>query len=162
MFFWVLSRNDIEDANPALADHVIISINGPDDDAPAAVKRNSYTKGVLVLHFDDLDEEVGPSFRRVYGRDVVLFNEEHAAHIHRFVKDADVDNIIVHCHMGVSRSAAVGAALSVWLNGHDKGFHGYRRGLHPRDLAVFSQRCLTPNAYVRRVLLNYLIRQETP
>ena len=155
MFFWVRSRHDVQSTNPVFEKHIIVSINTTGDTAADVVK-NDRTHGVLALHFDDLDQEPGPSFRRVYGRDVVLFDEEHAAKIHRFVVDRPegVDCIVVHCDMGVSRSSAVGAAISRWLDGTDEGFFGY--GKHPRR---FSTKCLTPNMHVYRTLLTYLERQ---
>ena len=156
-FFWIRSRYDVQYSNPVLEPHIIISINTPGDPA-ADLIMNCYTLDTQVLFFHDLDQAPGEAFRKVYGRPT-LFGEKHAAEIHKFVAKniakGAVKSIVVHCDMGISRSAAVGAALSKWLNGTDEGFFGY--GKYPRR---FSTRCLAPNMLVYRTLLNYLERRE--
>ena len=153
--FWVRSRAEIESGNPVFESHIVISINTPDDPA-ADVVRNSFTRGVLALHFDDLDQDHGEAARAYMGRDIQLFTKEQAEEIAEFVSfhgagDDGVKAIVVHCDMGICRSSAVGAALSKWLNGTDEGFFGY--GRYPYK---YSQQCLTPNMLVFRTLLNVL------
>ena len=67
---------------------------------------------VLFLQFDD--EESGDR----------AMTPQHANTIVSFVKSLDdiVDELIVHCEAGVSRSAAVAAAISFSINGDDAEF----------------------------------------
>ena len=67
---------------------------------------------VLFLQFDD--EENGDC----------AMTPQHANTIVSFVKSLDdiVDELIVHCEAGVSRSAAVAAAISFSINGDDAEF----------------------------------------
>ena len=67
---------------------------------------------VLFLQFDD--EEVGER----------AMTQRHANTIVSFIKSLNdnVDELIVHCEAGVSRSAAVAAAISFSINGDDAEF----------------------------------------
>lgn len=63
----------------------------------------------LNLSFDDADEEI------VWGT-CVLFNEEHAQSIKRFVEsNIDKKYWFIHCTMGQSRSGGVGDVLSEYF-----------------------------------------------
>ena len=57
-----------------------------------------------------------------------------------------VEEIIVHCDAGFSRSPAVAAALSLWLNGDDSEF--------------FDRNHYCPNTWVYRKLLNEMIARH--
>jgi predicted protein tyrosine phosphatase len=121
MEIFVYSRNALDAARPHEAPHVVISItSGPDD--MARVRANKACRGILRLSFPDADV---PSER--FSEDE-LFSREHAAMIWRFVDEhrPNIERILVHCDAGVSRSAAVGAALARVLNGDDAQFFGGR------------------------------------
>ena len=65
---------------------------------------NEFCKGVLTLHFDDIEGEVDGA---------VLFSDEQAERIVDFVVDYSpmVDTLLVHCYAGQSRSRAVAAVI---------------------------------------------------
>jgi predicted protein tyrosine phosphatase len=101
------SRIEIEDlAIPR--DSVLISIRDPGSERPAA--RHAEWASVLELQFHDITSETP--------RDDAWWNSwlkqgylppqaDHAGEIARFVRQHRDRTIIVHCEMGLSRSAAV-------------------------------------------------------
>lgn len=108
-------------------------------------------KGVLNLRFSDVNPNVIENEKdKLYINEqidlgkVVLFNDDHAEEIKKFVdnmnKRGDVKKLIIHCSAGVSRSPAVGAAISQYLFGND---------------GVFFKKQV-PNKYVYDKLLNIL------
>jgi predicted protein tyrosine phosphatase len=146
MLFRICSREEVEKWNPVGVPHVIISIHTPGSN-PANPKQNEFTRAVLHLAFHDLDQDPGPAFRAVYG-EPALMTELQARDVKDFVSQYawaefyPIEEIIVHCDAGHSRSPAVAAALSVWLNGDDRLVRKYYT---------------RPNAYVYRTLLNVLL-----
>ncbi len=123
MYFDIKSRREAESFNIASSPHVIISIYTPGDEPPL-VKQNRFTKDVLTLGFDDLDRQPSTATLLALGGRAVLFNEEYAREILRFVnkwKD-QIDLITCHCDAGISRSSGTAAALSRILNGMDEPF----------------------------------------
>ena len=123
MNFRVMSRRQIEQSNPLLVPHVIISIRNPESPVPRVVQTKK-TKGVLYMQFDDLHSPKLATIRAMGY--VVLFNEEMADQIIDFVKkhEQEIEYIVCHCEMGVSRSAAVAAALAQFYNGDNREFFG--------------------------------------
>lgn len=96
----VLSREDVEHYEPTSRE-VCISIYDPG--AQPAGLSPSFA-AVLRVSFDDVLERGDPAD--------ILFAEEHARAIHRFIDDwSDVDRIILHCNMGISRSPGVALGL---------------------------------------------------
>jgi len=100
-----LSRKEAEGSlNPTWA---VISISGLD---PARLKDG--WGAVLRLEFDDID----PDPKAMFAEDpYILFSIDHAYQIIEFAhrcNDESVDGIVVHCHAGVSRSAAVAKWIS--------------------------------------------------
>ncbi len=99
--------------------YVVISITESHDSFPdAVIAPSAMQRGILRLRFDDIDDP----------EDALdgcqPFVEHHARQIVRFVLSHrhEIGGIVVHCHAGVSRSAAVAAALSEWLNGEEADF----------------------------------------
>jgi len=102
-----------EQAKPDL-NVAVISITSPGDE-PAKIQNGFHD--VLRVAFDDLYEETlketvgdvpdlcpkGP----VYWHGLLLPNYDHAKEIIQFLDELVCDHVIVHCHAGVSRSAAV-------------------------------------------------------
>jgi predicted protein tyrosine phosphatase len=64
---------------------------------------------ILRLQFDDMDEDISDS-----EIEYVLFNNNHCEKILNFIKNMpkNIRIIIVHCHAGISRSAAVAKFLA--------------------------------------------------
>lgn len=81
-------------------------------------------KRVLRLEFDDVVGYVGPEYHN--------FDMWHARQLLEFVESCGEEDILVHCHAGVSRSAAV----AKFLNEHKSYF---------LDLSFPS--CSSTNAY---------------
>lgn len=96
----MLSREDAERYQPRSRE-VCISIADPDA-APARL--SSSFAAVLRLQFNDVIERGDPAD--------VLFEEEHARMINEFIDTwVDVERLVVHCNMGVSRSPGVALGL---------------------------------------------------
>jgi predicted protein tyrosine phosphatase len=117
MDFFVYSRKAIELVRPHEVPHVIISITSTREDV-AALRANEHCRGILRLSFLDADENSEPM---VGGE---LFSLEQARQIWSFVgrHQGEVQRILVHCDMGISRSPAVAAALALVLNGNGDEF----------------------------------------
>jgi len=134
--FQVLSRAEVR--NPfAFEPHILISIHGSDqNDAP--VCRNEHCREVLHICFDDIRYDMTGCER---------FHQRHAKQIVEFVEAHPDTLIVVQCQAGISRSAAVAAELSLWLNGeeHDGGWF---------------TRHFAPNPWVRQELRIYINRRR--
>lgn len=96
----VLSREDAEHYEPGLKE-ICISISDPRA-KPASV--SAQFVAVLRLHFDDVTERGEPSD--------ILFAQDQARAITEFLDEwPDVERVMVHCNMGVSRSPGVALGL---------------------------------------------------
>jgi predicted protein tyrosine phosphatase len=96
----VLSREDVERYEPQ-NNEVCISISDPE--AQPARLSARFTS-VLRLYFNDVVERGEPSD--------ILFAAEHATAINEFLGGAsEIDRIVLHCNMGVSRSPGVALGL---------------------------------------------------
>lgn len=96
----VLSREDAEHYQPTKKE-ICISISDPDAE-PANVSDKFVA--VLRLHFDDITEMGLASD--------ILFAADHAREITMFIdKWPDIERVMVHCNMGVSRSPGVALGL---------------------------------------------------
>lgn len=96
----VMSREEIERYEPRQKE-VCISISDPFAH-PAQLSRRF--DSVLRLYFNDVVERGDPSD--------ILFAADHATSIAQFIQSKpDVDRIVLHCNMGVSRSPGVALGL---------------------------------------------------
>lgn len=100
---------------------MIISISSYDTPIPNILqedeKENPLIKHVEFCQFDDIDSPIPIQY-------FVPISEDDAKRIVDAVekyKD-EVEEIVVHCDAGYSRSPAVAAAISLWLNGTDDEF----------------------------------------
>ena len=95
---------------------IIVSVT---DGEEANIPHSTYIKNILRLSFMDLDrvlpEDMQPKF--------ILFGWRQAKAILDFVEESldryDIEQIVVHCAAGVSRSPAIAGALSYLLKGYD-------------------------------------------
>jgi predicted protein tyrosine phosphatase len=143
----ILSRLFAEKVVPDITiPHAVISITDPTNREPAEFELNEYLKAVLYLRCYDIDFSDGnlsharAMIVKEYGHG--MFTDAQAAQVIDFVfenKDL-VKAFICHCDAGVSRSAGVGAAISLILNGSDKD--------------IFNDDRYIPNMYVYRKILN--------
>ena len=140
--FIILSRREaegLEDQNlPEGA--IFISIYGLDE-KPADLK---VTCPVLYLQFDDIEQSEEHCHNNVHRAELIKeklkpFNKDMARDIFDFVNAHKPSTIIVHCHAGVCRSAAVAAALS--------------KIMYDEDDAIFKTR--VPNMLVYTTMLEY-------
>ena len=121
---------------------VIISISTVGDNAPNFHENHSI-KQILCCFFNDLEANDKDKFPQT-----VFINEDVARGIANFAKEwwDKVDQIVVHCDGGVSRSAGVAAAILKYFTGDD------------------GEICDNPNFYpnmlVYRMVLNALMESE--
>lgn len=90
---------------------IIISIN--DQNRTILLnKENKNIVDILRLHFDDIPYPI---------ENYTLMNKEHSEKIKNFIDKykGSINNIVVHCNAGISRSGAVGCILARYLNGSD-------------------------------------------
>ena len=111
----VMSRGAAIEMSNTELDHdtVIVSITGFGEEFPEFAD-NPHIVGVCYVQFDD--EEQG----------INAMTDDNAREILNFISEwasEDVD-IVVHCSAGISRSAGVGAALMLILNGDDSDVFG--------------------------------------
>ena len=90
-------------------EYIVISINDVDE-MPNRFNHTDELIGVLYLCFDDIVNEDPLSIKDSDSDKIVEFMSRHQ----------DIEECVVHCHAGVSRSAGVAAALSLVFNGSDK------------------------------------------
>jgi len=132
----ILSRARAEGfSNKYLAEpYAIISIT---DRAvnDAVFNENSALKAVLRLKFNDADGLTENAISSVDAKRIIDFVQSWKECIRL---------IVVHCEAGMSRSAGVGAALMLWLNGDDS--------------PVFNNAYFRPNMRCYRTMLNELER----
>ena len=131
MKFFVYSRQRAKRESYRISEPtLIISITDPSL-IPTSFARNSNIIGLCRLQFDDVTEENARP-------EDVLMSDSDALKIKDYVlryKDR-ADCIIVHCEVGVSRSAGVMAAIQKYLIGDDS--------------AIFSNEAFSPNMYCYR------------
>jgi len=101
----ILSRKQFESYRPTHG-AVAISIIDPSEERPDT---SAYVD-MYPANFYDLFEDIpGSNLKTISSRDalgILAFASEYAGHVPEFV---------IHCHAGISRSVAVGAALTTLL-----------------------------------------------
>ena len=119
---------------------IVIAIWGTDEkDVFSFSRLNDKITDELILSFDDVEGHC---------TGCTPIDEVQAYKIVDFVKRNmnKVDLIYVSCAGGYSRSPAVAAALSLWLNGSDEEY--------------FDGKRYCPNMLVYRIMLNSLFNKE--
>jgi len=134
----VLSKNKLIDYESKISyPHIIISIRD------TGMKKLLFSKNknrisVLHLAFDDVDTDF-------YLSGSVFMSEEQAENIINFVRSFDhINDIIVQCKAGISRSAAVAMAISRYYNGNE---------------GIFKDNPYNPNPYVYNLVLEEFRKQ---
>ena len=126
----------------------IISINsswGFDDTPPFSEDLLNHPH-LLTLTFDDICNE--PETLEDLGN-AILFNEDMAHAIMRFVDDGKI-SLLVHCTAGISRSGAVGEVLNWYFNRY------LESNTADDEDFVQNNRQIMPNTIVRRIMLKVL------
>lgn len=106
---YVKNRKQIKNGFIPDGKSVLISITTPDQIHPVP---SDHYNSVLKLKFDDTDTD----------KSLRIFNDADALYILNFVNyhvQNDIDNIVINCDAGMSRSAGIGAALSYLMYGTD-------------------------------------------
>ena len=117
----VLSRYEIEAIYDKITEPcIIISIYCPAD-TPARIEKTEFVKDILFLAFDDVEEDRTYGYKPMSKEDGVLVRD----FVEKFKNE--VNEIIVHCDAGVSRSAGIAAAIGKYLNGDDMFIFGRPR-----------------------------------
>jgi len=115
MIINVMSQEGAERASHEFTDRTaIISVRNIGD-KPVGFCESSYLVGVRTLFFADTSE-AGPA----------SFSDSQAMEIRDFLISVlpKIDRLIVHCELGVSRSAGIAAAILKTLTGDDSAVFG--------------------------------------
>lgn len=100
---------------------------------------------VLALQFDDVEDTDDPELLKRFN--YVLFNEDMAKEIHRFIDNMDKSKpLYVNCVAGVSRSGGVGIVLNEYFNKYLENNEWDYEGF------FIQNRQIIPNATVSRLL----------
>lgn len=124
MKLYVKNKEKAESGNDLIESHVIISINFPERENPidefemtANPKTNEYTKEVLFLYISDVGRASNPINDDCKANPkCVPFNTAMANQVIDLIERNKVEHIIVHCLMGMSRSASMADAISMYYN----------------------------------------------
>jgi predicted protein tyrosine phosphatase len=110
---WVLDRNKAEKVRPR-EPYLIVSITDPEK-GEATLPSPESRVACVRLCFHDVEAPLG---------NLQPYCPEHTEDLVRVLKlfVHQVDLIIVHCEMGISRSAGVAAAIAKWLGEDDTFF----------------------------------------
>ena len=112
-----LGRDEAESFVPEVP-YLVVAISDPDKPEPE-IPRPPHLRGALRLRFHDVGQP-----RRFQETTDVAMTPEDARQILSFVREQlpETELIVCQCEQGVSRSAAVAAALSRILQGEDEYF----------------------------------------
>ncbi len=119
MFFDVMSERDAIafSRDGDILPSIIISIRNKGD-APVCFAENPEVRAILRLYFNDSEEELPTSLTDADAESIVRFVEGW---------QGKVEQIVVHCTEGVSRSAGVCAALMRRMGEDENEIFGDRR-----------------------------------
>ena len=131
MKFQVMSRTNARrhSFRSTMDDCAIISISDITAE-PNRFHDNSHIKGICRLFFDDVEGHDAYCMTRADAEKIIQFVNTHIN---------NVDEIIVHCFAGISRSAGVCAALMLILTGN--------------DMEIFNNPRFCPNMHCYRMVL---------
>ena len=90
-------------------------------------------KKTLSVKFSDLTKDEYERVIKENKKTVFLFEQQHARAIINFVNEIkdDVDELIVHCRAGISRSGAVGLFVCRYLQLDENEFRKINTGIRP-------------------------------
>ena len=140
MQLFVYNKTQIEEGLPAqdhARDYFLISLRDPDEtiDLPDDRRRRC----VFSLEFHDIEAPTAG---------FIHFTPEMAGSIVRAVTSLPPDlDVVIHCHSGMSRSAAVAAALCRVLGGNENDFLAYP--YYPNRLVYRTVRAALRGTYTQ-------------
>lgn len=134
----IMSREKVENYSQSLINHkvAIISISSVEDDRETYISNNENIVDVLYLKFDDHSFK---SSTCMTNRDADRISE----FVYKYLDE--VDELVVHCLMGISRSAGVAAAITEALYGNCDHIFNSRR--YEPNILCYE---LTYNAFLRK------------
>jgi predicted protein tyrosine phosphatase len=143
MKIFVHSEKSIATIKPKKT-YAIISIVGSDVNSPISetlaslVRTDPLHYGTLHQEFDDIEAQYGhlTLFTKGQGNDILDFVRE--------LQNAETEELYIHCHAGISRSAAVASAIELWL-GNEETSRNY-----------WMSASYAPNAFVYQTLLELM------
>ena len=112
MQFSVCSREKAKKMAYKLKEPAIIISVTDSDKEPNIFAKNPYIKEICRVAFDDTDPDI------LLKREVLMRKEDAEKIKECVIRNKDtVERIVVHCEAGVSRSAAIMAAIQLYLIG---------------------------------------------
>ena len=106
-------------------DYIIVSINEPNE-IPPKFHRNIHLKGVLCLYFEDISELIEGH---------ITISDQDALDILNFIdRHKNINNIIIHCAAGVSRSVSIRCALEEIYNKRVIGIFLKEKNINPNTI----------------------------
>ena len=123
----VISRKDAELYTGSIP-YAMISIGNSFDTDWADLLEDPNRQRLFQIRF----------FDTVHPRIHNSFSDEMAAEMLQFINECkDLPLFVIHCEHGVSRSAAVGAFISLLINGEDEYY--WTNGYHAPNLLVYRR-----------------------
>lgn len=125
----VLSRIEAEKYTSSIP-YAMISIGNPNDSTWAEFPEDPNRKELFRIRF----------FNTVHPQIHTSFSDERAELMLQFINECrgvPLPLFVIHCEHGVSRSAAVGAFISLLINGGDEYY--WTNGYHAPNLLVYRR-----------------------
>ena len=133
----IMGRDECLDYAEELLENntIIISVNDRDDNR-AKFTENNKIIDILSLVFDDVEYEI---------ENTKLMSVEDSLEIKNYIDiyKERIQDIVIHCTAGISRSAAIGCALSRYLNGDDTNL--FKTGQYMPNKHVYRLMCSALN-----------------
>ena len=126
-----------------------ITIASPKCDFAKIDEQNQFVKGVLKLQFDEMSDQESALWLKAGKQNVSRMTYRQAQQVADFVQEMSqqgVELIIVNCEAGITRSAAVAAAILRATTGDDS--------------EIFSSPKYSPNMFVYHMVLSSFDKPE--
>lgn len=138
---------------PKADNYYLISINGSDEDLLTVSQieklKSKGFKDIVSFKFDDIGGDIWEDIVRRKNLDrnrFIEFNEDIASNMaEKFIHDSNSEDelLVVHCHAGISRSGAIGAAFA------------YHFGITSDSFATMNPN-IDPNKFILTKMLHSL------
>lgn len=115
------------------------------------LKLDFYNKyiNVLKLTIDDIDTCL---IKDIYLKNYEVFNEIHYKKIINFIElNNNINEIVIHCSLGVSRSPAIGIGLCKYLGLEDEFLKMINSNKYMPNLNILSYFCNVENLVEKRL-----------
>lgn len=111
----ILSREKAQTwADPNNGNNLLIRILEPRNGGNFELLNPERFEDVLELYFDDISQESYDDHLR--GTNFVIYSDTEAKQVFDFLSNRDeIDNLVIHCHAGISRSSGLGLGIAEHL-----------------------------------------------